>query len=82
MKNIFYYLFVYVRTMNHLAASGRGIYKEFLFNIAPRGRGIRPQKIPRLRSGSLPALPFRQAGVRLNNFVSQKYSRTDLTITN
>jgi len=55
--------------MNHLAASGRGIYKGYPFNIAPKWRGIKPQENPRLRSGS----------VRLNNFVFQNYSLTDLT---
>jgi len=54
--------------MNYFAASGRGIYKGFPIDIAPRGQGIRPQNIPRLHSGS----------VRLNNFVSQNYSLTVL----
>ncbi len=49
-----------------------------LEGIAASGGEYHP-KILRLRSGSLPALPFRQAGVRLINFASQNQSLTDLT---
>jgi len=45
--------------MNYLAASGRGISKGFLSNVA-QGAENKTHQIPRLRSGS----------VRLNNFIS------------
>ena len=48
-------------------ASGRGILMELNF-YSPQAAGNITHRIPRLRSGS----------VRLNNFVSQNYSLTDL----
>ena len=46
----------------------RGISKELFIIIRPKGRGIEPGVIPRLRSGS----------VRLNDFDTQNQSLTDL----
>jgi len=42
-------------------------------NAKAFGEANKTREIPRLRSGSLPALPFRQARVRLNNFSSLSF---------
>jgi hypothetical protein len=44
-----------------------------LILISPQGARNMTVEIPWLRSGSLPALPFRQAGVRLDNFSSLSF---------
>lgn len=62
--------------MNHLAASSRVILKELTLKFATSGE---ESSLRVRRSQYYPYDPSTRSGsVRLNNFVSQNYSLTDL----